>query len=282
MNSRAQGFTLPELLVVTLIGAVVLTAVYQTLTIQERTNRQQIAVVSTQQNTRTAVALIASDLREVSAKDGDVLDASSTNIRYRALRKAAVVCTKDFASNSWIDVVLNRQSFAAEDSVLLFQDNANKTAGSDDSWNTARVSSVGTTTNCAASTGTKQRLNFPANAVANVDTGGLVRSYVKVGYRAVNAGSGSSLWRIEQHNGSADSVAVVDSLMSTANEGLRLQYYDSTGTQITPSTSTIRANIMRVEVKARSGFVGGQSGNRRMFSDSLVGNVYLRGNQRSS
>ena len=282
MNSRSQGFTLPELLVVTLIGSVVLTAVYQTLTVQERSNRQQIAVVSTQQNTRTAVGLIASDLREVSARDGDVLDASSTNIRYRALRKAAVVCTKDYASNSWIDVVLIGPAFVNEDSVLLFQDNANKAGGLDDSWTTARVSSVGTTTNCAASTGTKQRLTFPANTVANVDTGGLVRSYVKVGYRAVNAGSGSSLWRIEQHNGTADSLAVVDSLMSTTGEGLRLQYYDSVGTQITPSTSAIRARIMRIEIKARGRAVGGQSGNNRVFSDSLIGNVYLRGNQRSS
>jgi len=38
MNARRQGFTLVELLVVTLIGSVVLTAVYQTLTIQERSD----------------------------------------------------------------------------------------------------------------------------------------------------------------------------------------------------------------------------------------------------
>ena len=88
--------------------------------------------------------------------------------------------------------------------------------------------------------------------------------------------------RMEQDNGATDSLAVVDSLVSIANEGLRLQYYDSAGTQITPSTSALRANIMRIEIKARSGFVGGQTGNRRVYSDSLVGNVYLRGNKRSS
>jgi hypothetical protein len=164
----------------------------------------------------------------------------------------------------------------------MFQDN-NKTISSDDSWAARSVSSVDPTTNCAGYTGTKQKLRFAANTTALVDTGGLVRSYVKVGYRVVNAGSGASLWRIETNSsGTIDSVAIVDSLSSVANQGLRLRYFNASNTEITPSTAALRATIMRIEIKARSGAVGGQSGNNRVYSDSLLGNVFLRGNQKTS
>ena len=290
MNARNQGFTLPELLVVTLIGAVVLTAVYQTLTIQERSNRQQIAVVTTQQNTRVAIALIAGDLREVSAKDGDVLDATSTNIRYRALRKTGIVCHRDYSGgNNWMHVVSLGQDFDNQDSLLIFQEGTSKTAALDDGWITARVNNVSGGTLCpgytAAGAVNKQQLQFPGNNIGTTDTGSLVRSFVHVGYRAVNIGGKRTLFRIETKSNSSgtfttDSVAVVEDLAET--DGLRLQYYDSAGTQITPSTAALRAKIMRIEIKARGSVIGGQSGSRRVYSDSLIGQVYLRGNNRTT
>jgi prepilin-type N-terminal cleavage/methylation domain-containing protein len=274
MNAKRQGFTLVELLVVTLIGSVVLTAVYQTLTIQERSNRQQIAVVTTQQNTRTAIALVASDLREVSAKDNDIVDAGTTHIRYRALRKAGIVCDKDHTGgNNWMDVVLMGQAFANADSVVIFQDNVT-TSALDDSWIRAAISSAGSSTGlCPGNPATSiQHLGFPGNTLTLVDTGALVRSYVNVGYRLVNG----ALYRIE----GVDSVPVVEDLDATA--GLRLRYFNAAGTQITPSTSALRQEIMRIEIKALGSVIGGQSGSNRVFSDSLIGQVFLRGNQKTS
>jgi prepilin-type N-terminal cleavage/methylation domain-containing protein len=274
MNARRQGFTLVELLVVTLIGSVVLTAVYQTLTIQERSNRQQIAVVTTQQNTRTAIALVASDLREVSAKDDDIVDATSTSIRYRALRKAGFVCDKDHTGgNNWMDVVVLGQDFANADSVVIFQDNVT-TSALDDSWTRAAVSNASTGTGlCPGNPATSiQHVQFPGATLTLVDTGALVRSYVNVGYRALNG----VLYRME----GIDSVPVVEDL--AAVEGLQLRYFNAAGTQITPSTAALRQQIMRIEIKARGSVIGGQSGSNRVFSDSLVGQVFLRGNQKTS
>ena len=47
MNHRAAGFTLAETLVVVLVGALVMGSIYQMVIMQDRSTRQQYAVVET-------------------------------------------------------------------------------------------------------------------------------------------------------------------------------------------------------------------------------------------
>jgi prepilin-type N-terminal cleavage/methylation domain-containing protein len=291
MNARREGFTLVELLLVSVIGTLVLGAVYRTVAVQEAANRQQLATATTAQNMRVALAVLTNDLREVSATGGDVLEATSTSIRFRSLRKAGIICTKDYGgSAAWAAVVAYGDTFAIADSVMVFRDGPNRTSSVDDSWAPARISSTQTTTSCPGhSVGSRRRINFPNGTVAAADSGGLVRSFAHVGYRLVSTSMGATLFRIEKSAASTggawpasvpatDSVAVVESL--AAGGGLALRYYDANGTQLNPTTAALRAAIMRIEVKVSASAIGGESGARRVFTDSLVSQVYLRGNDK--
>jgi prepilin-type N-terminal cleavage/methylation domain-containing protein len=279
MMKARQGFTLVELLMVVLIGSVLMSAAFKVMSVQEATNRQQQAIVGVEQNLRMALAVLTNDLRETSATGGDIINADSISIRYRVLRKAGVICTRDYGGNpAWMIVGTFGQAFAANDSIAFFVEGANKTTSLDDTTRISRISSTQAGTCTGNPIGNVLRINVPNGAAVSTDTGGLVRSFVDAGYRLVNAGSKASLFRIE----SPDSVAIVDSLLTVASGGLRLRYYDASGTQITPSTAALRKTIMRIEVKVGASMVGGQTGARRLFTDSLKAQVFLRGNTKTS
>lgn len=278
MNSRAQGFSLAELLVVTLVGSIVLGAVYQTMTTQSRANRQQMAIVTTQQSARTGIDVLMSELREVSARNGDIFSATGTSIRFRALQKAGIVCDKDYANNNRLDVAYRGTAFGL-DSVLIFTDNG-ATSALDDSWTTHWVSTTDNSSTCTFPGMTTERLHFASATLGGVQPGALVRSFRVVEYQIVDAGDGAILRRTDLATNT--SVDIAESLATTANQGLRLRYFNGAGAEITPSSQALREQIMRIEVKVRARAIGGQTGANREFSDSLVNQVFLRGNYKSS
>jgi prepilin-type N-terminal cleavage/methylation domain-containing protein len=278
MNSRAQGFSLAELLVVTLVGSIVLGAVYQTMTTQTRANRQQTAIVTTQQSARTGIDVLMSELREVSASKGDILAATSTTLRFRALQKAGIVCDKDYANNNRLDIAYHGTAFG-QDSILVFADNS-ATSATDDDWTAQLISSTDNSATCTLPGMGNQRLHFASAALASVQPGALVRSFRIVEYQLINAGAEARLQRTDVATNS--SVDIAESLATVANQGLRLRYFNAAGTEITPSTQALRAQIVRIEVKVRARAIGGQTGANREFSDSLVNQVFLRGNYKTS
>jgi len=183
MNNRRAGFTLVEMLVVTLISSIVMGSIYKMITIQDNTTRQQYAIVQNNQNARMALAVMTNELKEMSARDGDVTFADSTALEFRALRKAGLVCAKD-PGNSWIDIWNYGDAFG-RDSVLVFADGANAGSMMDDRWSPMLINGVGTG-DCGGAnplnTATVQRLNFGGGTLANVQVGALVRSFVRTRY----------------------------------------------------------------------------------------------------
>lgn len=282
MNSRSAGFSLPEMLVVIVVGAIVLGAVYQTMAIQERANRQQMAIVTTEQNSRMALDVMLNELREASATDGDIYEATGTSIRFRALQKAGLVCYKEGSNDkAFVATLTNAPSFDNADSVRIFADNDRGNAR-DDGWITLYVNATPENNpgGCAMTGYTVRRVQFAGSMpLAAVDSGALVRSFKVVEYEIVDRGAGAVLERTE---GDASPVAIADSLSSTGNGGLRFRYFDKAGTQIDPTTATLRSQIMRIEVKVRARAVGGNTGSGREFTDSLVNQIFLRGNYKNT
>lgn len=278
INSRAQGFSLTELLVVSLVGSIVLGAVYQTMTTQTRANRQQMAVITTQQSARTGIDVLMSELREVSARNGDIHAATGTSIRFRALQKVGIVCDKDYANNNRMDVAYQGTAFG-QDSVLIFADN-NAASGTDDAWTVQWVGSTDNSSTCTYPGMNTERLHFGSAVLAGVQTGALVRSFRIVEYQLIDAATGARLQRTDVMAG--NSVDIAESLATVANQGLRLRYFNGAGTEITPSTQALREQIVRIEIKVRARAIGGQTGANREFSDSLVNQVFLRGNYKTS
>ena len=63
MNNRAPGFTLVEMLVVTVVATVLLGAIFQTLVVQQRSYREQNAIINARQTARASIEVLAAELR---------------------------------------------------------------------------------------------------------------------------------------------------------------------------------------------------------------------------
>ena len=286
MNSRSEGFTLAEIMIVVLLSSIIMGSIYQMIVMQDKTTREQYAVIETQQNARTALAVMTADLKEISAVDGDVLGATETSISFRALRKGAFVCNVGLNT---IDVAELGAPFVVGDNVLIFSEGANANSAADDSWLNRQVSAVDAlaSTSCTGNpfgaVGWRRLLlSLPPT---NVQQGALVRSYTPMRYRISDNGEWGQLMRrvAEPPLGTAVESAIIDRLSSTAEGGLQLRYFNAAGTQIpVANLATNLNNIMRVQVKVRGKAVTSvaTTGSNR-YQDSLVTTVFLRGNFRS-
>ena len=92
------GFTLAELLVVSVLAVLVLAAVARTLTIQGRGFQQQTTVARSQSNARLALQLLSNELKEIAATDGDLIAASESSLTVRSMRKFGIVCAMSLTS----------------------------------------------------------------------------------------------------------------------------------------------------------------------------------------
>jgi prepilin-type N-terminal cleavage/methylation domain-containing protein len=279
MQARRSGFTLVELLMVVFVGALVLAAVLQTLSTQDRSVRHSYAVIGTQQNSRTAIDVLTSDLREVSATDGDILAADSVFISIRALRKAAVVCDVD-PSGGYVEVAEVGDRFIGGDSVLIFADGPIEDAATDDSWLPRGLTSTPAALTCTTSpiSSSLRRLNVsPALPMPGVWPGALVRSWVPVHFRLVDNGTMGVLTRVE----APDSVPLVTRLAPISRQGLRFRFWDTLNVAMPYNTLNANLNsIGRIQVKVLATGIGGVSGAGREISDSLVSTIQLRGNRK--
>lgn len=286
MNSRSEGFTLAEIMIVVLLSSIIMGSIYQMIVMQDKTTREQYAVIETQQNARTALAVMTADLKEISAVDGDVLGATETSITFRALRKAAMVCA---VGVNTIDVAELGGPFVVGDNVLVFSEGVNANSANDDAWLNRQVSAVAAlaSTACTANPfgATSWRRLLLSLPPTNVQTGALVRSYTPMRYSISDNGEWGQLMRrvSEPPLGATVESAIIDRLSSTSEGGLQLRYFNAAGTQIPAADlATNLNNIMRVQVKVRGKAVTSvaTTGSNR-YQDSLVTTVFLRGNYRS-
>jgi hypothetical protein len=127
-----------------------------------------------------------------------------------------------------------------------------------------------------------QKLNFNGNPLANVQVGALVRSFVRTRYTLADDGNGWGL--INRSEDGAAPMPIIDGLASVAEGGLHMRFIDSTSAVIPyanlRSAGTRRGDIMRVQVKVRGKSVAPVSPTSNRFTDSLVTEIYVRGNAR--
>jgi prepilin-type N-terminal cleavage/methylation domain-containing protein len=281
MNSRRDGFTLVEVLIVVVLGAVLMGSIYQMIIIQEKSTRQQYAIVQTNENAQAALSVLANDLKEISARDSDVIAVDSTDITVRAMRKAGIVCAKG-PGDAYIDVWEIGAPFIGTDSVLVFADGTNLVSNSDDGWVKGTVTSatpaIGGCVGNPLGVANTRRLIL-SSALANVGPGALVRSFVPTRYRLVDNGEWGELLRTE---GTGTETAIIEKLASNAEGGLRMRFYDSAGVAIPlANLTTRRFDIMRAQIKVTGKGVSTATTAGNRFRDSLTTQVYVRGNLRS-
>lgn len=259
-----RGFTIIEMMIVAVVGAMVVGSTYQILLTSQRALTVQTAQIQGQQTVRAGLDILFSELREISRSEGDILTMGPDRIEIRAMRAFGLVCGTD-ATGSPVRVQKIGRFFEDGDSVMVFADNDPDIA-SDDTILAGAVGSIDTTQTCSGGEAA-QSLTVSALAAALVnDTvrlGAPVRAFAihTYGLYSVNG---------EDYLARESGVTTAPLVGPLAPNGVSFIYLDSLGTV----TTNPRA-VSRIEVTLRSkSNVVNQRG--LPVGDSLSTAIYLR------
>lgn len=270
MNGRSPGFSLIEFLMVVVVATVIMTAVVQAMLTQQRGYRQQTAMVSARQSSRTVLDLLAVELREVSTRSagmlaGDLLMAAPESIRFRAFRKVGLVCDLDPGMGVLRVVELGDVAFDNGDRLLAFQQEG-------DAWADGEVNNA-SSTSCGSEPA--RELQVGPLAANGVEIGAPVRGYEELGYGIFEI---DDQWMLGRRDSDGTVVGLVGPLAEPGSHGLRFRYFDSAGNPLSaPLSAAAREQVARIEVVVK-GVSHGAGAPGSEYTDSLSHQVYLRGN----
>lgn len=244
MERTDAGFTLVELLVVSVLGVFILGAIYQTLTVQQRTYEHQRVVIETNEASRTTMELLAAELREISSSGSDLVEAASDEVTIRVMRKVGFACF--VPGSSMLDVWALGQSFEEGDQALVFDQGGDPDDASDDAWLAVEVDGTSAgynssgcgdwseTTLRGADLGSypRQRLVLSGPALTTVVRGAPVRSFETMTYGIYDF---DGEWMLGRSADGGAPVALVGPLAPPGGRGLVLRYYDADGNEISPA-----------------------------------------------
>jgi prepilin-type N-terminal cleavage/methylation domain-containing protein len=270
MNRDRGGFTLVELIIVTVLGALLIAVSLQVLITNQRTYTAQTAQIKGQQSTRAAMDVLYNELREISAQGGDILAMSSTSLTVRSMRKFGVVCSLTTSNPPVLTVLRTGDWLEGKDSVFVFADNRTATA-KDDAWIAVQVTSTDTTKACGAQRAQDVNFNgqgskFTQPTGDSVRIGAPVRNFVQYIYRMVTLDGQSYLGRAVP--GAKDTEPLVGPL--EASSGLEFAYRDANGI-----TTTVPADVRQIVITVRtaSGVINSVG---EPVSDSLTAVIFTR------
>ncbi len=138
---RQSGFTLAEVMVYTVLAAIVLTSVYQLLLGQSRSYGKQREMVDVHGSLRAASALLAWEIRQASAADGDIYAIGANSITLRSMQGSGTVCKRHpTLPKLGIRGAGSEITATADDSALVFFVGGSPAA--DDSWKILSITAV--------------------------------------------------------------------------------------------------------------------------------------------
>jgi len=274
-----RGLSLVELMIALLLLGVVATGTVRIVTGSMRSFRRQAARSQIQTSLRTAVAIVASELRELGSV-GDLIAIAPESITYRAMRKTGFLCRRPEPGRSEITLWRNptyglRQLEAGRDSILIFAENDPRMVG-DNTWLSAAVVAVTGGDLCPdGSAGVQVRLaGISPESWVGVERGAPIRGFQVtqlllyhdsrrvywLGWKEWRLGSG---WSITQ-----------PVLGPLAPAGLRFDYLDSSG-RATNSPSHVAVIALKVVAQSSGRAVAVARANG-VVTDSVTTSVALR------
>lgn len=279
IRKSRRGFTLVELLIAMVLLSIIGAVMTRLLINMQRSSRAQSQKVMLQSNLRAGMALLPSELRELSAQD--LLVTQADRIEYRAMRTTSVACAITLTQ-----VVLRRSlTFGyrpietnGRDRLFVFLD-ARKTTGNDDTWRELRVTANipgGCPDGDPADVLTVTHVDgvTPAFTVAglldSVYAGAPVRSFEQMEMRLFES---AGRWWLGARSVSGGA-AIEPVLGPLAADGLLFTYRDRNGAE----TATV-ANMRTIDIALR-GQTDGRiwNGNNTMAidEDALTTRIRLR------
>lgn len=275
MIRNRGGFTLVELIVVSVLGAVVLAAALQVLITNQRTYTVQSATIEGQQASRMAIEVMFNELRELSPADGDILAMAPSSMRVRLMRRLGLACEVDvgpLALPPTIRVLDNTgDDFEAGDTVLVFADNREATA-SDDDWLRAAIVSVDTTVTCLGGREAIDLQFTPGDTIFATDTvrvGAPVRGFEVYEYFIQDWLSASTPYLVRRDLGTLESWPIAGPLRP-GTQGVQFIYRDALG-----AITSTPMDVRQIELRIRTGNRV-LTGAGDLVSDSLETWIYTR------
>ena len=279
-QAHRDGFTLPELMVATVLMLIVGGAAYQLLATTQRLARAQVEQVNLQSNVRSGALVVANELRELSTAEGggpdqnDILGIAPSGITYRAMRGIGFICQNP----SMTQVRIARPDFSGyrdpqptRDSAYLFVEGAAGT-GVDDAWVPLAITRVSTAGACPGATGPGITLTVPGAAfLPGLEVGTPVRIYEVMELRLYQS-EGHSWLGARSVSGGEALQPVVGPLAD--DNGFRLDYLDGRGAP-TADPSAIK-NIQFTVRGVSAEVVRSGGGEPPRPEDSLTAQVALR------
>ncbi len=266
MTRATRGFTLIELLIVVVVGSIVLLATLQVLTTNQRIYTAHNARVQGSQSTRAALAVLTSELREISPPGGDLVMMDVDSLRVRAMRALGVICHDTVLGIAEFRAFQIGDSLVVGDSVFVFADN-NSLKSWDDAWILTTVSAANYGVTCAGGNG--QQLTFASTApffADSVSSGAEVRAFTHITYGLMQDGGGD--WYLGQRVSGGGWTPAVGPVLP--NRGVSFVYLDEFG-----NTTTTATEVAMIDVSVRTGAdVIGPTGN--LVVDSVTVRIHTR------
>lgn len=266
MNKRdRRGFTIVELMIVAVLGALVVGATYEILLTNQRAFTVQTAQIRGQQTVRAGLSVLFGELREAGRSGGDLLSMTPTRVRVRVMRAFGLVCGTS-VTGSPIRVKKVGRFFEPADSIFVFADNDPRRSR-DDTILAGIVTVVDTTQSCTG-TDTAQVLTVPALvgalATDTVRLGAPVRAYSVYTYGLYKVAGDYYLAR-------ESTAAGVERLVGPLSEnGITFTYLDSLS-----NVTTVATSVSQIEITIRS-LANVIDSRGKPVADSLTTRVTLR------
>lgn len=275
MNARLnrRGFTLLELLVTLVLGAVILGATYAVMMSQQRFVARQTQIQDSRESLRAAAAILAAELRQAASGGGDLLAIAPDSFVLRTTIGFGIICNSNRPEKRY--AVARMWGEWAQDSVLIFADN--NPGAADDEWRVHSITAIQTpTTDVCAYGGAAQARVVVDTVKAGLRIGSQMRPFRWYVYKLYP--EGDRYWLGRRRLNEVSYTGVVGPLSPPgANAGLALTYLDANGNE-----TALPADVASVQFTVRSESFGpapaldGQG--NRYVRDTLTTRAYLRNN----
>lgn len=279
-KSKEAGFTIVELLVVAVVGLILVMGVYQLLITQSRVLTRQQETIDAQESTRGGAALLAWELRSVSASGGDLYVITQDSVVIRSVHASGVICSwHETGSITRLGLQQTSGVFpeTANDSAMIYSVVNGTWAAYDvvGAWNGGGGWGNGIPPCFWGDSTTMQPFAGiqidTLLSLAGLEVGGPVHVFRRTKY-GLSAQNGR--WWLSRKEGAGAWEILTGPMLSPSNGGLTFAYYDANGAVTTDPTL-----VARIEFTLRSESFGkvstsGQTGGA--MQDSVTTTVFLR------
>lgn len=275
-----QGFTILEILIVSMISLIVVTSAYQLMISQSRLLASQNAVIDSRDSSRRIGTLLSSELRNASSAGGDLYVLNQEYIVLRSYQARGVMCsgTIPFSSSRSLGLQNVDGNFTADSARVYSIENARwSTYDVTDAWNGVDSWTAGSSPVCfwGDSTIAMPRPQAAIKLAGNVDSlatvgvGGSVRVFRPTRYGLFPR---NGKWYMGRRVVGGSWELLTGPMHSPANGGLTFTYYDAN--DVVTADPLLVSHIVLTLRSESDGKVSG-SGTR---TDSLSMTLSLRNN----